>query len=336
MAQTPDAAAVHPAIARDDHHSLMEYAVKQALLCPPARTKFRVGAVLVDAHTSRIISTGYSTELPGPIGDGGSTHAEQCCFIKVALAHELPAAHAERHIRHVLPARTVLYTTMEPCSSRRGGSTACVERILNLRDVIRAVYVGIRQPGPSCHCDDGMRRLQEAGIEVRITEDMKEQGVSRFSFLDSHGAVPPRPNHVSRASEDYASLAWLLCAEPRMPLGSGALGRLHDRRPCAPSEAAEERAPEWAQGTRVMAVVSWLKRDALSFPPCNAGLGAGMMSPSVEMQEKTRGLREGREHRTTGKTATWEDGRRSTRKMPLARLTTEVGPRPHTPRLLRM
>ncbi|KID88020.1 DRAP deaminase [Metarhizium guizhouense ARSEF 977] len=174
MAQTPNTATVHPVIERNDHHSFMEYALKHARLSPAARAEFCVGAVLVDSQVNRILSTGYSLELPSPVGDQGNTHAEQCCFIKVALAHNLPPAHAEDHIRHVLPARTVLYTTMEPCNDRRSGNISCVERILKLKDVVRSVYVGIREPSTFVRCNDGMKRLQEAGIEVRITEDMKE------------------------------------------------------------------------------------------------------------------------------------------------------------------
>ncbi|EFY89796.1 hypothetical protein J3458_003423 [Metarhizium acridum] len=174
MAQTSNTATVHPVIERNDHHSFMEYALKQARLSPAAHAEFCVGAVLVDSQVNRILSAGYSMELPSPVGDQGNTHAEQCCFIKVALAHNLPPAHAEDHIRHVLPARTVLYTTMEPCSHRLSGNTTCVERILKLKGVIRSVYVGIRQPSTFVRCNDGMKRLQEAGIEVRITEDMKE------------------------------------------------------------------------------------------------------------------------------------------------------------------
>jgi len=97
----------HPTIASGDHKGYMEYALEQARLSPPAPTKFCVGAVLVDADKNEILSTGYSMELLG------NTHAEQCCFIKVAQKHKLP----EERIGEVLPKNTVLYTTMEPMST---------------------------------------------------------------------------------------------------------------------------------------------------------------------------------------------------------------------------
>ena len=100
----------HPVIAAGDHKGYMEYALTQARLSPPASTKFCVGAVLVDAVKNEILSTGYSLELPrDSLGDPGTTHAEQCCFIKVAQKHNLPQ---EQRISEVLPGNTVLYTTM--------------------------------------------------------------------------------------------------------------------------------------------------------------------------------------------------------------------------------
>jgi pyrimidine deaminase RibD-like protein len=75
----------HPAIAAGDHKAFMEYALEQARHSPPAPTKFCVGAVLVDADKNEILSTGWSLELPdNNPADLERTHAEQCCFIKVA------------------------------------------------------------------------------------------------------------------------------------------------------------------------------------------------------------------------------------------------------------
>ncbi|TWU77960.1 hypothetical protein ED733_005726 [Metarhizium rileyi] len=172
MAQTIDDP--HPVLERNHHHSFMEYALEQAKRSPTSPPKFCVGAVLVDPQRNRILSTGYSMELPSPAGDEGNTHAEQCCFIKVAQAHNLPLAHAEDYIQDVLPADAVLYTTVEPCNERLSGNTTCIERILKLKNVIRTVYVGIREPSTSVRGNDGLTRLQEEGIRVRVTGDMKD------------------------------------------------------------------------------------------------------------------------------------------------------------------
>ncbi|KAK3940611.1 cytidine deaminase-like protein [Diplogelasinospora grovesii] len=132
-----------PVIASGDHKAYMQYAIEQARLSPPGPTKFCVGAVLVDASKNEILSTGYSQELPGDRpGDPGTTHAEHCCFIKVADKHGIPDA----DIDTVLPPNTVLYTTMEPCNERLTGNRTCVDRILKLNGAIKVVYVGIREP----------------------------------------------------------------------------------------------------------------------------------------------------------------------------------------------
>ena len=162
----------HPSIAADDHKEYMEYALDQARLSPPVPTKFCVGAVLVDADKNEILSTGYSMELPGDTpGDPGNTHAEQCCFIKVAQKHNLP----EERIREVLPNKTVLYTTMEPCNKRLSGNRTCVERILRLNGAIKAVYVGINEPETFIDENVGRKRLEDAGVKVMFVEGMQDR-----------------------------------------------------------------------------------------------------------------------------------------------------------------
>lgn len=169
----------HPTIAAGDHKAYMEYALKLAQLSPPASTKFCVGAVLVDADANTIISTGYSLELPqDSLGNPASTHAEQCCFIKVAQKHNLP----EERIGEVLPANTVLYTTMEPCNKRLSGNRTCVERILRFNGAIKVVYVGIREPEVFVRENTGISRLEDAGVPVRFVE-----GVERIYEVSTAG-----------------------------------------------------------------------------------------------------------------------------------------------------
>lgn len=164
-----------PTIAAGDHKGYMEYAVEQARLSPPASTKFCVGAVLVNADANAIISTGYSLELPrDSLGDPGTTHAEQCCFIKVAQKHSLP----EERIGEVLPSNTVLYTTMEPCNKRLSGNRTCVDRILRLNGAIKTVYVGIKEPEVFVaqeHGTTGRKKLEDGGVAVRFVEGMEER-----------------------------------------------------------------------------------------------------------------------------------------------------------------
>lgn len=155
----------HPAILPGDHAGYMAHALDQARLSPPKPSNFRVGAVLLDADTNTILSTGYTGELPG------NTHAEQCCFMKIAAQHNIP----EEEIGEVLPRNTVLYTTMEPCDERLSGNRTCVERILGLNRAIKVVYVGVLEPETFVGQNRGRRKLEGAGVGVRIVDGMKEQ-----------------------------------------------------------------------------------------------------------------------------------------------------------------
>lgn len=146
----------HLNIAPDDHKAFMEYAVERARLSPPGPDKFCVDAVLVDGDTGEILSTGCSMELARDMeGDLGSTHADQCCFIKVAQTHGLPGSRAEERIGEVLPKNTVLYTTMEPCDARLGGNRTCDDRIVASMNKLKTVYVGIREPNSFIADNDG-------------------------------------------------------------------------------------------------------------------------------------------------------------------------------------
>lgn len=173
MASPDTQSPAHPHIPPGDHQSFIAYAVQQARLSPPGPDKFCVGAVLANGSTGEVLSTGYSMELPSNLPDDpGNTHAEQCCFIKLALLHALPAARAEEHIRSLLPAHTVLYTTMEPCNARLSGNRTCCDRIVALKERLRTVYVGMREPGTFVRENDGRGRLEGEGVGFEMVEGM--------------------------------------------------------------------------------------------------------------------------------------------------------------------
>lgn len=130
-------------------------ALELAKKSPPKPTNFRVGAILLDSSSNEILATGYTLELPG------NTHAEQCCFMKLAEKHGV----AEERLSEVLPSSLALYTTMEPCSERLSGNLPCVERVLRLAGRIRTVYVGVTEPEKFVS-NTGRKTLQDAGIDV--------------------------------------------------------------------------------------------------------------------------------------------------------------------------
>lgn len=144
-----------PEIEAGDHQAYLKYALSLATKSPPKPTNYRVGALLVDASVNAILSTGYTMELPG------NTHAEQCCFEKLAAQYSIEAS----QLANVLPEQVVLYTTMEPCSMRLSGNLPCVDRILGIGSKIKIVYVGVEEPEKFVSENSGRKKLEQAGVK---------------------------------------------------------------------------------------------------------------------------------------------------------------------------
>jgi pyrimidine deaminase RibD-like protein len=154
-----------PSIEPGDHRGYMQYAISLASHSPPKPTNYRVGAVIVDAAANTILATGYTLELEG------NTHAEQCCLLKLSAQHGIP----EQRLAEVLPHSTVLYTTVEPCEKRLSGNLPCTDRILKLRNRIRTVYVGVKEPEKFVGENKGRMKLEEAGIGVVFVEGLSSE-----------------------------------------------------------------------------------------------------------------------------------------------------------------
>lgn len=145
-------------VAKLDHEEYMRQALELAKQSPPKPTNFRVGAILIDEASNKVLATGFTLELPG------NTHAEQCCLIKFAASKNVE----EGQVVHALPPNTVIYTTMEPCNKRSVGNTPCVERILatqkGVNGGIKTVYLGITEPEKFVGENNGRTRLEAAGV----------------------------------------------------------------------------------------------------------------------------------------------------------------------------
>lgn len=159
-----------------DHRAYMEYALSLAKKSPPKPSNYCVGAVLVDVPSNTILATGYTLELPG------NTHAEQCCFIKLAAQHQV----SEDSLKDVLPREMALYTTMEPCSKRLSGNLPCADRILQLAGSIEIVYVGVMEPEKFVAENTGRRALETAGITFEKVEGLEDDilAVAKAGHVD--------------------------------------------------------------------------------------------------------------------------------------------------------
>ena len=141
-----------------DHLRYMRLALSLAEQSVPKPSNFRVGAVLVNELEDRILSTGFTLELPG------NTHAEQCCLQKFATTH----GKSEEEVPDLLPKGTVIYTTMEPCGKRLSGNLSRVDRILRtkvgINGGIAKVYHGVQEPETFAGQNTGKSRLEGGGV----------------------------------------------------------------------------------------------------------------------------------------------------------------------------
>ncbi|KAI1741720.1 cytidine deaminase-like protein [Xylaria scruposa] len=153
-----------PEIMAGDHEGYMRLALSLATKSPPKPTNYRVGAVMVDAATNKVLATGYTLELPG------NTHAEQCCIEKLAQKHGVTGT----HLADVLPEAVTLYTTVEPCSERLSGNKPCVDRILAIGNRIKTVYVGVQEPDTFVSGNSSRRKLENAGIKVQLVSGLEK------------------------------------------------------------------------------------------------------------------------------------------------------------------
>jgi diaminohydroxyphosphoribosylaminopyrimidine deaminase/5-amino-6-(5-phosphoribosylamino)uracil reductase len=117
--------------------------------CPPVATAYAVGAVVVGADGGEL-ARGYSRETDP------AAHAEEAALAKLdGLAADLGGA--------------TLYTSLEPCRTRRSRPRACAELILAAG--IRRVVFALREP-PLLAYGHGAELLRAAGVEVVETADL--------------------------------------------------------------------------------------------------------------------------------------------------------------------
>lgn len=149
----------------------MKLAIEEARRSRPDPGKFCVGAVLVNEDTGDVLSRGYYLEYPEDYnGSNGSVHAERVCLIKAAELYGV----SETELGAALPPNCAIYTTMEPCNARPSMDKPCVERLLEVKQAVRTVYVGIRMPGTSTDAEEpGRRKLEESG-GIRVLYPLPE------------------------------------------------------------------------------------------------------------------------------------------------------------------
>ncbi|MCI3245978.1 dihydrofolate reductase family protein [Streptomyces spinosisporus] len=136
-----------------DHHWLA-LACELADRCPPSRTAFSVGAVIVAADGTEL-ARGHSREGEDPV-----VHAEEAALAKLDPADER------------LRSATV-YSSLEPCVRRASRPKPCARLILDAG--VGRVVTAWREPDTFVADADGSGLLASQGVDVIVLPEHEEQ-----------------------------------------------------------------------------------------------------------------------------------------------------------------
>ncbi|MFJ9044726.1 dihydrofolate reductase family protein [Streptomyces sp. NPDC102347] len=136
-----------------DHHWLA-LACELAERCPPSRTAFSVGAVVVAADGTEL-ARGFSRE-----GDDPVVHAEEAALAKTdPMDPRLAGA--------------TVYSSLEPCARRASRPAPCARLILD--SGVRRVVTAWREPDTFVADADGSAVLAEGGATVVVLPEYEER-----------------------------------------------------------------------------------------------------------------------------------------------------------------
>lgn len=173
----------------DDDLKYMQLAIEEAEKCSPedSRPHPSVGTVIVTNQNTYFTHRGAESQPGG--------HAEYVALDVIGEKKILSGS--------------ILYTTLEPCTTRRHPKRPCVERIIDRQ--IKRIVIGMLDPNPTIS-GKGILRLREAGREVALfpsdlmakVEEINNRFISVYRPL--HGAkmlgrIPTDPK--SRDLDDW-------------------------------------------------------------------------------------------------------------------------------------
>jgi 5-amino-6-(5-phosphoribosylamino)uracil reductase len=153
MSYEPTAPGTGPLPAAADRHWLA-LACELAAACPPSRTAFSVGAVVVAADGTEL-ARGHSREAGDPV-----VHAEEAALAKIGPADPR------------LTGATV-YSSLEPCARRSSRPAPCARLILDAG--VRRVVTAWREPDTFVTDADGSGLLAAAGADVVVLPEYEAQ-----------------------------------------------------------------------------------------------------------------------------------------------------------------
>jgi riboflavin-specific deaminase-like protein len=161
MRYRPTAPGTGPLPSAADHHWLA-LACDLADRCPPSRTAFSVGAVIVAADGTEL-ARGHSRE-----GDDPVVHAEEAALAKLDAADPRLAS-------------ATVYSSLEPCAHRASRPRPCARLILDAG--VRRVVTAWREPDTFVEGADGSGLLAGQGVEVVVLPEYEERAKAPNSHL---------------------------------------------------------------------------------------------------------------------------------------------------------
>ncbi|NUR41107.1 MAG: 5-amino-6-(5-phosphoribosylamino)uracil reductase [Streptomyces sp.] len=153
MRYEPTAPGTGPLATPADHHWL-RLACELAALCPPSRTAFSVGAVVVAADGTEL-ARGHSREGADPV-----VHAEEAALAKIGADDPRLAS-------------ATVYSSLEPCARRASRPAPCARLILDAG--VRRVVTTWREPDTFVTAADGNGLLASAGVDVVVLPEYEER-----------------------------------------------------------------------------------------------------------------------------------------------------------------
>lgn len=123
----------------------MALAVSLAERCPPSRTAFSVGAVIVDASGAEL-ARGFSREGGDPV-----VHAEEAALAKLSPGEPRLGG-------------ATIYSTLEPCSRRASRPRSCTQLIIAAG--LARVVLAWREPDLFVADAQGGALLAQAGLAL--------------------------------------------------------------------------------------------------------------------------------------------------------------------------
>lgn len=173
----------------------------EAALLAAGRTRPNPMVGCVIAHDERVVGVGHHA-------CAGTAHAE------IAALEE-----AREHARGA-----DVYVTLEPCN-HHGRTPPCTEALI--RAGVARVFVGMRDPHPLVN-GRGIRRLEEAGIEVKV--GMLQTECRRVNEAFTHVVTTSRPFVVGKIAQSLDGRVATRTADSKWITGEVARRRGHAMR----------------------------------------------------------------------------------------------------------